>query len=263
MGFVLWNTIYQDVDVFIETFKKLLLTKEYESIRPVLESKFTSSFVSAVVLDTPDGRYTLNCFFVRGLSHQKAHAWIRDNRINSNNRRTIYQMKGSWNIKKFKNGVAIAITSGYYAPNPNAEKEAAPAQSNVISAADELIKYKQLLDMGVITQEEFDSKKQAFLNANGSVVNDTAAETESAASQNTAPQSTVQQNQVQQNQIQQSQMQQNQMQQNQIQQNTAYQNTANQPEKFEKIKYAKKFGLVGLGIDIYRNAKNKENNQNK
>ncbi len=261
MGLVLWNTIYQDVDVFVETFKKLLLTKEYESIRPVLESRFSSSFVSGVVLDTPDGRYTLNCFFVRGLTHQKAHAWIRDNRLNANRRTTIYQLKGSWNIKKFKNGVAIAITSGYYAPDPNAEKnaaqnEAASAQSNVISAADELIKYKQLLDMNVITQEEFDAKKQAFLNANGSAVNDVAAKPEIEEQQPPAPQTPAPQNTVP-----------NAVAEAPIQQNAtvtpAPQNVEKQPEKFEKIKYAKKFGLIGLGVDIYRNVKNKENNQNK
>lgn len=30
------------------------------------------------------------------------------------------------------------------------------------SAADELKKFKELLDMGVITQEEFDAKKKSF-----------------------------------------------------------------------------------------------------
>lgn len=32
------------------------------------------------------------------------------------------------------------------------------------SAADELLKYKELLDAGVLTQEEFDSKKKQLLN---------------------------------------------------------------------------------------------------
>ncbi|MEH7249764.1 SHOCT domain-containing protein [Neobacillus niacini] len=31
------------------------------------------------------------------------------------------------------------------------------------SAADEIIKYKQLLDLGVLTQEEFDKKKEELL----------------------------------------------------------------------------------------------------
>ncbi len=35
---------------------------------------------------------------------------------------------------------------------------------NQFSSADELIKYKQLLDDGVITQEEFNSKKKQLLN---------------------------------------------------------------------------------------------------
>ena len=32
-----------------------------------------------------------------------------------------------------------------------------------ISAADELKKFKELLDMGIITQEEFDAKKKELL----------------------------------------------------------------------------------------------------
>ena len=35
---------------------------------------------------------------------------------------------------------------------------------NSTSPADELIKYKQLLDMGALTQEEFDKKKKELLN---------------------------------------------------------------------------------------------------
>ncbi|UZJ78620.1 SHOCT domain-containing protein [Fictibacillus sp. KU28468] len=37
-------------------------------------------------------------------------------------------------------------------------------QKVFFSAADEILKYKQLLDMGVITQEEFDRKKEELLN---------------------------------------------------------------------------------------------------
>ncbi|MBR2411780.1 MAG: SHOCT domain-containing protein [Clostridia bacterium] len=48
------------------------------------------------------------------------------------------------------------------------EFEAMKAQQNVsnqqpISVADELKKFKELLDMGVISQEEFDSKKKQLL----------------------------------------------------------------------------------------------------
>lgn len=41
----------------------------------------------------------------------------------------------------------------------------APVESNVsgLSQADELLKFKQLLDSGVITQEEFDAKKKQLL----------------------------------------------------------------------------------------------------
>ena len=37
------------------------------------------------------------------------------------------------------------------------------AQTTTISVADELKKYKELLDMGIITQEEFEAKKKQLL----------------------------------------------------------------------------------------------------
>lgn len=38
-----------------------------------------------------------------------------------------------------------------------------PTQTQTISSADELLKYKNLLDMGAITQEEYDKKKKELL----------------------------------------------------------------------------------------------------
>ena len=43
------------------------------------------------------------------------------------------------------------------------EQKNASAGSAAVSAADELKKFKELLDMGVITQEEFDAKKKQLL----------------------------------------------------------------------------------------------------
>ena len=45
-------------------------------------------------------------------------------------------------------------------------QKSAPQATTVVqqaSAADELKKFKELLDMGVITQEEFDAKKKQLL----------------------------------------------------------------------------------------------------
>lgn len=42
--------------------------------------------------------------------------------------------------------------------------EATVKNDNQFSAADEILKYKQLLDAGAITQEEFDAKKKQLLN---------------------------------------------------------------------------------------------------
>ncbi len=38
------------------------------------------------------------------------------------------------------------------------------SSSENVSGADEILKYKQLLDQGIITQEEFDAKKEQILN---------------------------------------------------------------------------------------------------
>lgn len=43
------------------------------------------------------------------------------------------------------------------------QKKASAPESAPVSAADELKKFKELLDMGVITQEEFDAKKKQLL----------------------------------------------------------------------------------------------------
>lgn len=43
------------------------------------------------------------------------------------------------------------------------KKEQSASATNTISAADELKKFKELLDMGAITQEEFDAKKKQLL----------------------------------------------------------------------------------------------------
>ena len=44
------------------------------------------------------------------------------------------------------------------------ESKNAPVVVNNLSAADEIKKYKELLDLGIITQEEFDQKKKQLLN---------------------------------------------------------------------------------------------------
>ena len=42
-------------------------------------------------------------------------------------------------------------------------KKTASEENAQVSGADEILKYKQLLDSGVITQEEFDSVKKRIL----------------------------------------------------------------------------------------------------
>lgn len=81
------------------------------------------------------------------------------------------------------NGISVASSSGYirfaYIKNSitvhqeisklilNRQDKPAARQTNIInqsSDADEILKFKKLLDDGVITQEEFDDKKRKLLN---------------------------------------------------------------------------------------------------
>ncbi len=69
-------------------------------------------------------------------------------------------------IKKAKHGNAKRFVLAWYQKHPedkptNAPKVTVNVQSS--SAADEIRKLKQLLDEGVITQEEFDAKKKQLL----------------------------------------------------------------------------------------------------
>lgn len=61
---------------------------------------------------------------------------------------------GSTNIRDLED-------SEWAAEQAKATQESTPASA--VSAADELKKFKELLDMGVITQEEFDAKKKQLL----------------------------------------------------------------------------------------------------
>lgn len=67
------------------------------------------------------------------------------------------------NIYKDKISGAVSIIDDIVKKYKNAGKAASVQVVQQVSAADELKKYKELLDMGVITQEEFDAKKKQLL----------------------------------------------------------------------------------------------------
>lgn len=57
-----------------------------------------------------------------------------------------------------------AITNAFMTEIKNYQKvDTAPSSPNGLHAADEIKKYKELLDMGAITQDEFDAKKKQLL----------------------------------------------------------------------------------------------------
>ena len=51
----------------------------------------------------------------------------------------------------------------HFALDMSSVKKTASEENAQVSGADEILKYKQLLDSGVITQEEFDSVKKRIL----------------------------------------------------------------------------------------------------
>lgn len=70
-------------------------------------------------------------------------------RISVNNLENAYEFSDAWKNLDFEKKRKEAATFSYQKPN--------------YGSADELKKYKELLDSGVITQEEFDAKKKQLL----------------------------------------------------------------------------------------------------
>ena len=66
----------------------------------------------------------------------------------------------------------VAIIHVQFIPDKNAPQNKEnissipSASSNIQSAADEIKKYKELLDQGVLTEEEFNMKKEQLLKSN-------------------------------------------------------------------------------------------------
>ena len=58
----------------------------------------------------------------------------------------------------------VAIIAVVILPDKNVQEQNNAPSQYARSSADELMKYKELLDKGVITQEEFEAKKSQILN---------------------------------------------------------------------------------------------------
>lgn len=65
--------------------------------------------------------------------------------------------------RKKKKKAAEADASETTESNATESTDASESAKNNPTTADELLKYKELLDAGVITQEEFDAKKKELL----------------------------------------------------------------------------------------------------
>jgi hypothetical protein len=84
------------------------------------------------------------------------------NIMNDTNR--ILFCSGIFSFKKtneFANSVGVKIKSAF---ENYKSQDISEVNQTVNSAADEILKFKNLLDCGVITQEEFDAKKKQLLN---------------------------------------------------------------------------------------------------
>ena len=77
-----------------------------------------------------------------------------------------YDNANTWAICGFFFGI-IALILALAKPNIRQQSEMLDAMRGVnqkaASPADEILKYKELLDQGIITQEEFDKKKKELL----------------------------------------------------------------------------------------------------
>jgi pyruvoyl-dependent arginine decarboxylase (PvlArgDC) len=71
--------------------------------------------------------------------------------------------ENSWTFDESLNGIAKEVADYCKKQVVEAHKPKVAQVVQQTSAADELLKYKQLLDAGVITQEEFDAKKKELL----------------------------------------------------------------------------------------------------
>ena len=57
----------------------------------------------------------------------------------------------------------VAIGAVFVLPDKNAQAQKADQPPSVQTVADELLKFKELLDAGVITEEEFKAKKEQLM----------------------------------------------------------------------------------------------------
>ena len=74
-----------------------------------------------------------------------------------------YNSENSWTFNADMNDKSQEVVR-YVQRRINEVKNPAPViQAAAVSAADEILKFKQLLDAGIITQEEFDAKKKQLL----------------------------------------------------------------------------------------------------
>ncbi|GMQ56751.1 hypothetical protein AN1V17_11450 [Vallitalea sediminicola] len=85
--------------------------------------------------------------------------WVKSLKIDLINTQT----KKSSKIYKLAKQSADEIISTLEMISSNNESNEEIAVTNTSSPADEILKYKELLDMGAITQEEFDKKKKDLL----------------------------------------------------------------------------------------------------
>lgn len=74
-------------------------------------------------------------------------------------------MSSSYNLEEMQNfQKSLRKAKDNYTPAPQyVVNNPAPTNNAVSSVADELKKYKELLDTGIITQEDFDTKKKQLL----------------------------------------------------------------------------------------------------
>ncbi|MDD5922532.1 MAG: SHOCT domain-containing protein [Eubacteriales bacterium] len=97
-----------------------------------------------------------------GLQNKRYNFWSNDAEDDPCKQPNVISLNSSAEAALFRKAADFIMEKAAEAKQPQVVYEQQP--ENAFSAADEIRKYKELLDMGAITQEEFEAKKEQLLN---------------------------------------------------------------------------------------------------
>ena len=136
-------------------------------VKVVLTTKVTIG--SLLAQNATDGEKTINYNDVLGVQFKKANLTIGYLQFETasssmNSRSSNFWNENSFTFEENINAEMEIVSQFVKNKIDEAKKQKnAPIVTSAVSSADELKKFKDLLDSGIITQEEFDAKKKQLL----------------------------------------------------------------------------------------------------